>query len=494
MLRTADPRRLIRRILLGTLPLAGWACLPGFGGPERVDPASACIVTSGASGHVGAVSLALTDPVDLDGIVRPRNRSERMLARHLHGTLIDVDCTGRALPGLAASWERDDAGRTWTLLLRDDARFWDGVPVTAADVVQGWRTTGAVADGPTVTALSERRLRVELDGSSPDVPIFLADSRFAVVRRGADNQLIGAGPYRPAHPTAADIVDLVPVDATSPGEASLRFRIAPDVDGRRLLDDGVDMLLTTDPLVWEYATGRAGFRVRPLEWDRTYLLMSPLRGESAAPVSVARVPPGAVAGRFRSELARDAVRADARAAVPPHWWEDLGACRVASAPPAPDAELRPGVPRVVFPRADRTSKDLAERLVALLSNAQIGTDTEATLSLVVPELLAAESQVIAVGLSERDFEDALRRGNEFAYVVTVARRPLAACWEARSLAERAPWLVTGASPGAPADPHRAFANALVPLVDTRPYLILRAEAPAPVTVEWDVVPRVGRMR
>jgi hypothetical protein len=52
--------------------------------------------------------------------------------------------------------------------------------------------------------------------------------------------------------------------------------------------------------------------------------------------------------------------------------------------------------------------------------------------------------------------------------------------------------VAGASPNAPADPHRAFAHALVPLVDTRPYLILRTGDPVAVTVAWDGVPHVGR--
>jgi hypothetical protein len=437
------------------------------------------------------VNLALTDPVLGDRVVRPRNRSEHLLARHLHGTLIHVDCTGRALPSLAESWEADHAGRTWTLVLRDDAHFWDGTRVTATDVVQGWRLTGAVADGPVVTVVNDRRVRVELDVPSAALPMFLADSRFAVVRTGADGELMGAGPYRPMTTATRNVMELVRSGGATSADAHLRFRLAPELDGRRILDEGTDFLLTTDPPVWEYAHGRAGFRVFPLEWDRTYLLMSPLRTGATGGIA-GGVTPGAVTGRFRAGLAQDAVRADARAAVPPHWWDDMGACRVASVPEQPSIDLRPGVPRVVFRRSDRTSKDLAERLVALLGEAAIGTDTEATLSLVIPELLAAEAQVIAVGLTERDFDDALRRGNEFAYVTAVARQPLAACWEARSLVESAPWLVAGASPNAPADPHRAFAHALVPLVDTRPYLILRTGDPVAVTVAWDGVPHVGR--
>ncbi len=37
-------------------------------------------------------------------------------------------------PWLAESWERSEDGRTWTYHLREDARWHDGVPVTAADI------------------------------------------------------------------------------------------------------------------------------------------------------------------------------------------------------------------------------------------------------------------------------------------------------------------------------------------------------------------------
>jgi ABC-type transport system substrate-binding protein len=37
-------------------------------------------------------------------------------------------------PRLAESWERSHDYRTWTIHLRDDVRWHDGVPVTAHDV------------------------------------------------------------------------------------------------------------------------------------------------------------------------------------------------------------------------------------------------------------------------------------------------------------------------------------------------------------------------
>ena len=39
------------------------------------------------------------------------------------------------VPGLASDWSVDSAGKVWTFRIRDDARWQDGVPVTADDVV-----------------------------------------------------------------------------------------------------------------------------------------------------------------------------------------------------------------------------------------------------------------------------------------------------------------------------------------------------------------------
>ena len=46
-------------------------------------------------------------------------------------------------PGLAASWRLDADGRTWIVTLRENARFSDGTPVTAADVRASWTRDGS---------------------------------------------------------------------------------------------------------------------------------------------------------------------------------------------------------------------------------------------------------------------------------------------------------------------------------------------------------------
>lgn len=57
------------------------------------------------------------------------------LARLLFGSLLSGDDTGAAMPDLGAMVERGTDARTWVCTLRPGARFSDGLPVTARDVV-----------------------------------------------------------------------------------------------------------------------------------------------------------------------------------------------------------------------------------------------------------------------------------------------------------------------------------------------------------------------
>ena len=52
----------------------------------------------------------------------------------LYSRVLRLDSDGNLAPGLASSWEVSDGGKTITLKLRD-AKFSDGSPITADDVV-----------------------------------------------------------------------------------------------------------------------------------------------------------------------------------------------------------------------------------------------------------------------------------------------------------------------------------------------------------------------
>lgn len=100
---------------------------------------------------------------------------------------------GRSEPGVAESWTISPDGRTYTFHLRPDAKWSDGVPVTARDFVETWRRTLTPATGAAynyqlfylknaqdfaegrlkdfsqvgVRALDDRTLEVQLENPTP---------------------------------------------------------------------------------------------------------------------------------------------------------------------------------------------------------------------------------------------------------------------------------------------------------------------------------------
>jgi len=133
-----------------------------------------------------------------------RTQVDRDLVALAFAGLVRLGADGSIVPDLAARWTSDPAGRSWTFEMRADARWHDGQPVTANDVVFTVRTLrDAAYQGPgagswnevTATALGTRTVRFDLT-----TPI------------GGFLQL-ATQPIAPAH-----LLDLVPIEslATDP--------------------------------------------------------------------------------------------------------------------------------------------------------------------------------------------------------------------------------------------------------------------------------------
>src|SRR2546422_3880900 len=111
-----------------------------------------CAIAAGRAAPRDTVRLAVTDPVDPGHAPLPRNDAERLVFAQLYEPLIRWDCQGRPLAGLANAWEQTAGGGGWAFTLRDNARFWDGAPVMARDVLAAWRSHAAdLARAVTVT-------------------------------------------------------------------------------------------------------------------------------------------------------------------------------------------------------------------------------------------------------------------------------------------------------------------------------------------------------
>ncbi len=316
-------------------PRGDTATGPPVSGDER------CLLsTDNVSGRSATITVGLTDPVDPRHAPIPRNDAERLVFRHLYETPVRVDCEGHALPALAGSWVRDDGGRRWTLRLRDGAQFWDGAPVTAQDVVFG---RGGV--GYTLGALEARVVTMTLAKSVDDVPLVLSDPGLAIVKAAPDTSWpIGTGAYwaTSATTTAQEI------RAQNSRGDTLVFRLVASGDARDLLDAGVDLLVTRDRALREYAATLKDRTVVALPWDRTYVYVTP------------------EAGGTRFDGLEQAVRAEARRPSPEggFWWLDLRPCGLggtASGSPPASAGQR----RILYARSDPTARELAGRLAAL---------------------------------------------------------------------------------------------------------------------------------
>jgi hypothetical protein len=377
------------------------------GGGDSVKPADTLVV-------------ALADSVRLAHASNPTNDSERLLFRKAFETLIRLDCQGQTRPGLAVAWSPDTTGRVWTFTLRDESRL-SGDPPRTARIVSEWQTRPAVTQAvgiESVRALDHRRLAVTLREPEVSVPRLFADPALSVTHTetplGSVTRLVT--------PRSDDL----PV---------VDFRVTSGSDPRDALDRGADLIVTRDPALVEYAENRPELVNYPLPWSRTYLLLQP---PGAEPIERT-----ITSDSVRRSLARDAVRAEARVAELPFWWDSLASC-----PPAVPASGTRVSSRIVYPRGDEVARGLAERIVALTKG---GTQSR------------------VAGLGDPELAAALRSGTERAYVVSVPRQSLAPC---RDSAE---W---------PAD------VSITPLIDTRARAILRRGSAA-LTVDWDGTVRVA---
>lgn len=482
---TTDPSAPVRagsrRLVAALLGLALAACASAGGpGPAAAPDAEACRPT-GEAVRAGTLAVAAVGDVDPLRAPLPTSDAERLLFRQLYGTLVQVDCRGRIRPGLAEDWSSDRDGRRWTFRLDPDARFADGAPVTAGAVVTAWHGTdlaaGAGRRSPlasaSVTAPSERTLVVALEERLADAALFAAP-RFAVAGAGGPSAWPApSGAFRPAEVAGPRLpgrtVGLIPRRGDAEGS---RIRLAAvGADGARdLLDAGSDLLWTRDPAVARYAGSLDAYRVHPLPWDRVWVLAVP----GAAGAGTADDSAGWA--EIREGLAGEAVPAEARPAGGTGPWAACPAqeTQLGERPlpdTAPASRDGGGAGALVHADDERSGRALAARLAALAGGAGPGG------GVVARTLGAGGSALRTEALGPADFRAALRRGSAAGYLLALPRRPLAPCLFRHDLTRRAPWLADG--------------GRLVPLVETRPLLVLGRDV-AGLRLDWDGIPRLDR--
>jgi hypothetical protein len=375
-------------------------------------PESAAALDTFKIGLLDSVELSLSH------VQRPANDSERILFTNLFNSLVRLDCREVIRPGLADSWISDSNGAVWTFSLREsDAGSGFAASAEVSGAMATSLTEGKIRGVDSVQELNQRRLRIFLSRGTDSVPRFLADPALSSPERLATQE--------------SDRPGTIELPATG-SRPVIQFHFLLTGDPRDALDREVDLLVSRDPSLVEYAASRAEFNTFALPWTRTYVLLQP---------AGAKVVGVTLSDAERQSLARDAVRADARAAKPLQWWNEVDGCVGAI------AEASPVSRRIVYNRGDEVARALAERVVAL---ADPGTGLR------------------AVGVAGSELTTLLRRGAERAYILALPRQTFEPCRETAAL-----------PPGA----------RLHPLIDTRAHAIVRKGAP-PLTVDWDGTVRV----
>ena len=261
---------------------------PGGGGPKR-----------GGVLRVAVTGLGSLDPA------AAANPEQQIVAGALFRTLTNYDATTDAIvPGLASEWKASPGQRQFDFVLRADARFSDGTPVTADDVmvtldriaakgstspvgdllapIAGYaavKVEGTVTHLAGVTSTGPQSLRITLDGPFADLPTLLSNPDFGVVSR-RDAGPVGqtfpdtpttSGPFQVKSADAAALT-LVPAPGSPAYLAQLQFQHFADVAAayNSFLSHGVDWSLVPSGQVADASSRFGQGSFRPLAAELFY--------------------------------------------------------------------------------------------------------------------------------------------------------------------------------------------------------------------------------
>jgi peptide/nickel transport system substrate-binding protein len=146
------------------------------------------------------VEGAIGAPVSVSPLTA-RTQVDRDLVALVFSGLVRNGPGGTIVPDLAESWSVDASGRSWTVVLRDDARWHDGEPVTSEDVAYTIRVLqDAAYSGPSATSWRE----VTVSTPAPDTVVLTLATPLGGFLQALTQ------PIAPAHLLADVPVDLLP--------------------------------------------------------------------------------------------------------------------------------------------------------------------------------------------------------------------------------------------------------------------------------------------
>ena len=244
------------------------------------------------------ITLAPTwlDPAETAGIITPF-----MVLYALHDAVAKPMPQGNPAPSLAESWSGGEDGLSYEFVLRKDAKFHNGDPVTADDVKFSFERYRGAAHG----LLKEQHVVFKLKTPWPDFITFYAVASGAgwVVPRkyvekvgedGFKKAPIGAGPYKFVSFTPG--VELV-LEAfeqywrKSPSVKRIVLRVIPDESTRlaALKRGEIDIAYSVRAELAEELQRTPGLTLKPTVGSAPYFLYFPEQWDPKSPWSDVRV-------------------------------------------------------------------------------------------------------------------------------------------------------------------------------------------------------------
>ncbi|HKW14426.1 MAG TPA: hypothetical protein VJS69_08075 [Candidatus Krumholzibacteria bacterium] len=423
------------------------------GGPASVKQASAppCETRVPAVHPADTLTVVVSDEIDFSHAPWPQNRAEQFVFGHLYETLVTVDCHNIVQPRIAKSWKKASDG--WYIEIDEDAHFWDDKPVTAYDVKESF---GPAPMFP-VDTVDETHLIVHGQLDIPDIR-FLALPMFAIVKRPRGNgRMIGTGPWElVADNSRADEVAIHPTAIALP---VIRFMHAAPAEAMNLVAGQADAMITDDPAVIDYAQGRRQNAVVPLAWDNTYVLLSRQRCARMLGVDGQALP--VISAATCDALARDAVTIDARGGSALLTEGDPHGCGAWAIDPALFGDRTPPKAVVMFATEDLTSRELAERIVALAAMDTMKSADARNIRRAIPDAVPG-MRAVPVSADELAVSAERFEGKEAIYILCVSRDRTFPC-VANYFSKQVPWI------------RSRFSEVALPLIETRAHFIAMSD-------------------
>ena len=177
-----------------------------LGGLSGVARAQSATPKKGGTLKVGIEGAATTDTLNPATVI---GAFAFLLVRTIGDTLVTSEpATGKALPGIASSWEASNQFKDWVFKIRQDITFHNGKKLTTEDCAQtirrhmredsGSGARGMIASIETVEAHGDD-LIVKLSESNVDLPlVFTMHLLMIQPNGGMDNPAdgVGTGPYK----------------------------------------------------------------------------------------------------------------------------------------------------------------------------------------------------------------------------------------------------------------------------------------------------------